>query len=60
MITPCNGCPTFDWCRRRGCIVWNDASRVRYFELERRAKESNDWIDEFEKDFLSPQGTASE
>jgi hypothetical protein len=54
-ITPCGGCPSFEWCQRRGCICWNERSRFVYFELHRRSKETNDWIDQFERDFLSPQ-----
>lgn len=52
-ITPCLKCPSHDWCGKRGCIVWNEYSRALYFELSRRAKESNDQIDELERIFCS-------
>lgn len=51
MMSPCNGCPAVDWCRKRGCICWNDRSREQYYEMERRAKTSNAEIDELEKLF---------
>lgn len=28
MLTPCNNCPNFDWCKRHGCTTWNDESRA--------------------------------
>lgn len=50
-MSPCNGCPNFDWCDKRGCICWNDQSRQSYFELKRRSEQSNREIDELEKIF---------
>jgi len=49
MLTPCQHCPAFDWCKQRGCIAWNDNSRERYFELKRRSDEQNRMIDELEE-----------
>lgn len=50
-MSPCRNCPSFNWCESRGCICWNDASRQRFYEMERRAKQINAEIDELEKLF---------
>lgn len=47
----CLTCQCLDWCRKRGCIVTDDISREQYYELARRAQQSNAEIDALEKIF---------
>jgi outer membrane protease len=55
MLTPCDGCANWDWCKRRGCTTWNDESRHQYERLKRRSAESNAEIDDLER-ILAEQG----
>lgn len=50
---PCYKCELIEWCSRKGCVVLNDDSRRTYLELRRRSQETNDWIDEFEREVLA-------
>jgi hypothetical protein len=44
MKTPCKGCSNHLWCAKHGCTFWNDDSRNRLAEVQRRAKEDDDLI----------------
>lgn len=53
LFIPCDGCNHSDWCRNRGCTVWNDESRHRFERAKIRSKEINDEIDKLEAEFGS-------
>lgn len=45
----CHGCRNVDWCKRHGCMAWNDESRHKYDQVKRRSQEIEDDIDRLEK-----------
>ena len=49
MLTPYDGCQNFGWCKRYGCMVWNDESREKFQRTEKLSKKIDAEIDELVK-----------
>lgn len=47
IIEPCLLCPDFIWCRRKGCVAWNDGSRKAHDDMKQRNNEFSDELEQW-------------